>query len=101
MLNQIADGRTDLVFEYLAQGHAADSQDGGGVSLMQWCAYYGDVSAIRFFGGKPRPQRRIIPRSLATLPVPHRARRGPQPPAAKFQAHCKNGIVTGVEQFDD
>jgi ankyrin repeat protein len=48
MLERIADGRTDLVFDYLAQGHAADSVDGGGVSLMQWCAYHGDVSAIRY-----------------------------------------------------
>ncbi|HKA05935.1 MAG TPA: ankyrin repeat domain-containing protein [Gemmataceae bacterium] len=48
MLERIADGRTDLVFDYLAQGHAANSVDGGGVSLMQWCAYYGDVSAIRY-----------------------------------------------------
>jgi ankyrin repeat protein len=48
MLEQIADGRTDLVFDYLAQGHAANSVDGGGVSLIQWCAYHGDVSAIRY-----------------------------------------------------
>jgi ankyrin repeat protein len=48
MLDQITAGRTDLVFEYLAQGHAASSQDAQGVSLMQWCAYYGDVSAIRY-----------------------------------------------------
>ncbi|HKB03266.1 MAG TPA: ankyrin repeat domain-containing protein [Gemmataceae bacterium] len=48
MLDRIADGRTDLVFDYLAQGHAADSADGRGVSLMQWCAYHGDVSAIRY-----------------------------------------------------
>jgi len=48
MLARIADGRTDLVFDYLAQGHAADSVDGGGVSLIQWCAYYGDVSAVRY-----------------------------------------------------
>ena len=48
MLQQITDGRTDLVFDYLEQGHAATSVDGGGVSLMQWCAYYGDVSAIRY-----------------------------------------------------
>src|SRR5262245_32639132 len=48
MIERIADGRTDLVFEYLAQGHAANSADAGGVSLMQWSAYYGDVSAIRF-----------------------------------------------------
>lgn len=48
MLERIADGRTDLVFEYLATGHAANSTDKNGVSLIKWCAYYGDVSAIRF-----------------------------------------------------
>lgn len=47
MLDRIADGRTDLVFDYLAQGHPADSVDGGGVSLIQWCSYHGDVSAVR------------------------------------------------------
>ena len=45
---RIADGRSDLVFEYVAEGHAANSTDGNGVSLIRWCAYYGDVSAIRF-----------------------------------------------------
>jgi ankyrin repeat protein len=48
MIDQIADGRTDRVFEYLAAGHAAKSTDPNGVSLIKWCAYYGDVSAIRF-----------------------------------------------------
>lgn len=48
MLDRIADGRTDLVFDFLAEGHAAASSDGNGVSLIQWCAYYGDVSAVRF-----------------------------------------------------
>ena len=48
MIEKIADGRTDLVFEYLAAGHPANSTDGDGVSLIQWCAYYGDVSAIKF-----------------------------------------------------
>jgi uncharacterized protein len=48
MLDRISDGRTDLVFDYLSAGHAASSKDGDGVSLIQWCAYYGDVSAIRF-----------------------------------------------------
>jgi len=48
MLDRISDGRTDLVFDYLSQGHAADSTDPNGVSLIKWCAYYGDVSAIRF-----------------------------------------------------
>lgn len=48
MLERIADGRTDLVFDFLSQGHAADSTDEGGISLMKWCASYGDVSAIRY-----------------------------------------------------
>jgi len=48
MLDRIADGRTDLVFDYVLQGHAANSRDSNGVSLIKWCAYYGDVSAIRF-----------------------------------------------------
>lgn len=48
MLERIADGRTDLVFDYVAEGHPAGSADGNGVSLLRWCAYYGDVSAIRF-----------------------------------------------------
>jgi len=48
MLDRIADGRTDLVFDYLAQGHPADAADSAGVSLIRWCAYYGDVSAMRF-----------------------------------------------------
>jgi uncharacterized protein len=45
---EIRDGRTDLVFEQLANGHSANSTDDGGVSLLQWCAYYGDVSAMKF-----------------------------------------------------
>ncbi|MGI8742445.1 MAG: ankyrin repeat domain-containing protein [Bryobacteraceae bacterium] len=48
ILDEIVDGRTDLVFEYLAEGRAASSTDTRGVSLIQWCAYYGDVSAIKF-----------------------------------------------------
>ena len=48
MLDRVADGRTDLVFDYLSEGHAANSSDRNGVSLIKWCAYFGDVSAIRF-----------------------------------------------------
>jgi uncharacterized protein len=48
ILERIADGRTDLVFEYLSEGHAASSTDRNGVALIKWCAYYGDVSAMRF-----------------------------------------------------
>lgn len=47
MLNRITDGRTDLVFDLLAAGHAATSVSGG-ASLINWCAYYGDVSGVRF-----------------------------------------------------
>lgn len=48
MLHRIIDGRTDLVFDYLADGHAATSRDENGTPLVAWCAYHGDVSAIRF-----------------------------------------------------
>jgi ankyrin repeat protein len=48
ILQKIKDGRTDLVFDYLAAGHAATSKDQDGTPLIHWCAYYGDVSAIRY-----------------------------------------------------
>lgn len=52
ILQKIIDGRTDLVFDLIAQGHAATITDANGVSLMAWCAYYGDVSAIKFLVSK-------------------------------------------------
>jgi uncharacterized protein len=48
MLERIAEGRTDLVFDYVAAGYPAASIDSCGMSLMRWCAHYGDVSAIKF-----------------------------------------------------
>ena len=48
LLSKIAAGRTDLVFDYIARGEAAESADESGVSLIQWSAHYGDVSALRF-----------------------------------------------------
>jgi uncharacterized protein len=51
-LDAIRDGRTDLVFEYIAEGNSPHSADTDGVLLIQWCAYYGDVSAIKFLMGK-------------------------------------------------
>ena len=48
LLKRIADGRTDLVFQYLSEGHPATAPDRAGTPLIVWCAYYGDVSAIRF-----------------------------------------------------
>ena len=47
MLERIVDGRTDLVFEHVANGNPVTAI-AGGQSLIRWCAYYGDVSAIRF-----------------------------------------------------
>jgi ankyrin repeat protein len=47
MLDRIADGRTDLVLDHLAAGHPATATDAAGVRLIRWCAYYGDVSAVR------------------------------------------------------
>lgn len=45
---QIAAGRTDLVFEYVGEGHPAEAPTPDGSTLIQTCAYYGDVSAIKF-----------------------------------------------------
>jgi uncharacterized protein len=47
LFERIADGRTDLVWAYIAAGHPADARTGG-MGLLEWCAYYGDVSAMRF-----------------------------------------------------
>lgn len=51
MLERIADGRTDLVFDFLAAGNAPDA-NANGTPLIKCCAYYGDVSAIRFLLSK-------------------------------------------------
>ena len=48
ILEAIAEGRTDLVFEYLAQGNPANADAGRGMRLINWCAHHGDVSAMRF-----------------------------------------------------
>jgi uncharacterized protein len=52
IIDRIVDGRTDLVFEHVSAGHAATSTDADGVPLITWCAYYGDVSAMRLLVGK-------------------------------------------------
>ncbi len=48
MLSKIVEGRTDLVFDFVEAGNSASATDEGGVSLLQWSAYYGDVSAMKF-----------------------------------------------------
>jgi hypothetical protein len=46
MLDRIAAGRTDLVYEWLAEG-GSPAASIEGASLINWCAYYGDASGIR------------------------------------------------------
>jgi ankyrin repeat protein len=48
ILGKVQDGRTDLVFDFVEAGNSPSFVDQDGVSLLQWCAYYGDVSAIKF-----------------------------------------------------
>lgn len=47
MLERLVDGRTDLIFDHLAAG-GSSSDTCQGASLLQWCAYFGDVSAVRY-----------------------------------------------------
>ncbi|RXH55359.1 ankyrin repeat domain-containing protein [Granulicella sibirica] len=46
-LAELSEGRTDLISDLLAAGLSANFVDQHGVSLIQHCAYYGDVTAIK------------------------------------------------------
>lgn len=46
-LHKIIGGRTDLVVDFLASGHPPSAADANGTSVLKWCAYHGDVSAMR------------------------------------------------------
>lgn len=46
MIEKIAKGHTDLVDEFLKNGNSPKSVDEHGVSVIKWCAYYGDANAI-------------------------------------------------------
>jgi ankyrin repeat protein len=48
LIAEFEDGRTDLVGPLLEAGVPANFQNQQGVSLIQTCAYYGDVSAMRW-----------------------------------------------------
>lgn len=48
LLHKITEGHTDLVFEYLAQATEAPNY----VELLRACAYYGDVSAMKYLLAK-------------------------------------------------
>lgn len=47
VISRIANGRTDLVFDLTRNGVTPSATDASGVGVIKWCAYYGDVSAIR------------------------------------------------------
>jgi len=57
MLRRIIDGRTDLVFDFIGEGHDPRSSDPHGTPLIAWCAYYRDVSAIHYL--LERGERRL------------------------------------------
>ncbi len=52
LIDRIVDGRTDLVFDFVADGHPATWTDSDGTPLIRHCHYYGDVSAIKFLLSK-------------------------------------------------
>ena len=60
-LSRIAAGRTDLVLDFVAAGGSASASDSNGTSLMQWCAYYGDVSALRYLLSQGESLQSLVP----------------------------------------
>ena len=47
LIEQIAEGRTELIIDHLASGGDARATGDDGTSLLQWASYYGDVTAIK------------------------------------------------------
>lgn len=47
LILRILNGRTDHVLDLIKKGSSISERDNDGVTLIQWCAYYGDVSAIK------------------------------------------------------
>lgn len=47
LIDLIADGRTDLIVDFLNQGTDPQTVKQNGHSLIKWAAYYGDVTAIK------------------------------------------------------
>ncbi len=43
----VISGRTDCVLDYLKDGGSPMAHDQQGVTLIQWCAYYGDTTAVK------------------------------------------------------
>lgn len=49
---RVANGRTDLIVELVPNGSRGPWPEVEGASLLQWAAYYGDVSALRVLLGR-------------------------------------------------
>jgi ankyrin repeat protein len=75
LLVRIADGRTDLVLDCMAAGLPATAADAHGVRLIEHCARYGDLSALRLLLSHGE--------SLATLGTDHGLR------GAAFHGHWR------------
>ncbi|MCE7996620.1 MAG: hypothetical protein HEP71_31940 [Roseivirga sp.] len=52
MVRKFTDGRTDLIFDLIDNGYQPSDADEHGTPLIRWCAYYGDVSAVRYLVSK-------------------------------------------------
>jgi ankyrin repeat protein len=52
VLERIANGRTDLVWDGATSPGSSDLPPAEAARLLEWCAYYGDVSAARFLLGR-------------------------------------------------
>ena len=48
LIPMLIDGRTDLIFKLVKTEKDVRLKDPNGIPLIKWCAYYGDVSAIRY-----------------------------------------------------
>lgn len=48
LIQKIVDGRTDLVIDFLQLDGDLKATVSEGISLLKWCAYYGDVTAIKY-----------------------------------------------------
>jgi len=60
LASRIAAGRTDIVLDLLGSGGSV-STEVDGASLLQWCAYYGDVSAVRLLLSQGESLQRLGP----------------------------------------
>jgi hypothetical protein len=63
MMDRIADGRTDLVFDHISPGHPDTER------ALGWCAYYGDVSGIRYLLSTGAPLAWLGENLASTAPL--------------------------------